>query len=38
MHAQPGTPAAWDGALNARRLAGDVWRMGRSEQIGRAHV
>ena len=33
MHAQPGTPAAWDGALNARRLAGDVWRMGRSERL-----
>ncbi|MEX5269801.1 tyrosine-protein phosphatase [Kocuria sabuli] len=33
MDAQPGTPAAWDGAVNARRLAGDVWRMGRSERL-----
>lgn len=33
MDAQPGTPATWDGAINARRLAGDVWRMGRSERL-----
>ncbi|MFE7630477.1 tyrosine-protein phosphatase [Kocuria sp. NPDC057446] len=36
MHAQLGTPASWDGALNARRLAGDVWRMGRSERLSPA--
>lgn len=36
MDAQAGTPAAWDGALNARLLAGDVWRMGRSERLSPA--
>ena len=36
MHAQPGAPATWDGAINARRLAGDVWRMGRSERLSPA--
>ncbi|PLC11848.1 hypothetical protein AUQ48_05880 [Kocuria flava] len=33
MDDRPGPPAGWDGALNARRLAGDVWRMGRSERL-----
>lgn len=33
MDAQPGAPASWDGAVNARHLAGDVWRMGRPERL-----
>jgi protein-tyrosine phosphatase len=33
MDPAPGPPASWEGAINARRLAGDVWRMGRSERL-----
>ncbi|MFI7482660.1 tyrosine-protein phosphatase [Kocuria sp. M1R5S2] len=33
MDSRPGAPAGWDGALNARHLAGDVWRMGRAERL-----
>ncbi|MGX5358385.1 tyrosine-protein phosphatase [Kocuria sp. KH4] len=33
MDAQPGAPAPWEGAINARLLAGDVWRMGRPERL-----
>lgn len=33
MDPTPGPPAPWEGALNARRLAGDVWRMGRAERL-----
>ncbi|GGG48729.1 protein-tyrosine-phosphatase [Kocuria dechangensis] len=33
MEPTPGDPVAWDGAINARRLAGDVYRMGRSERL-----
>lgn len=33
MNATPGLDVPWEGALNARRLAGDVWRMGRSERL-----
>ncbi|HST70923.1 MAG TPA: tyrosine-protein phosphatase [Kocuria rosea] len=33
MDSTPGAAVGWDGAINARRLAGDVYRMGRAERL-----